>query len=92
MIQNETNTFKFLNHPGIVKMKEIQENRQNIYIIQEFVEDGDLYDYVEKKDFLEEYEASYIMKQIFETVRYIHDVGLVHRDLKPENILVCLKK
>ena len=92
MIQNETNIFKFLNHPGIVKMKEIHENRQNIYIIQEFVQDGDLYDYVEKKEFLEEYEASYIMKQIFETVRYIHDVGLVHRDLKPENILVCLKK
>ena len=51
-----------MNHPGIVTMKEIHENRSNIYIIQEFVQDGDLYDYVEKKEFLEEYEASYIMK------------------------------
>lgn len=28
------------------------------------------------------------MKQLFESVEYIHSLGIVHRDLKPENILL----
>ena len=52
---------------------------------------GDLFDYVINKEFLEEYEASIIMKQLFDTVKYIHETGLVHRDLKPENIMILLK-
>ena len=53
-------------------MHETHENRSHIYIIAELVKDGDLFDYVVKKEFLEEFEASLIMKQLFDTVRYIH--------------------
>jgi serine/threonine protein kinase len=61
-LANETEIFKFLNHPGIIKVQETHENRTHIYIIAELVNDGDLFDYVVKKEFLEEYEVSLIMK------------------------------
>jgi serine/threonine protein kinase len=88
MLANETEMFRFLNHMGIIKVKEIFENRSHIYIIAELVKNGDLFDYVLNEEFLEEYEASLIMKQLFETVKYIHDCGVIHRDLKPENIMI----
>jgi serine/threonine protein kinase len=46
MLANETEMFRFLNHMGIIKVKEIFENRSHIYIIAELVKDGDLFDYV----------------------------------------------
>ena len=42
----ETETFRFLNHPGIIKVKESFENRTHIFIIAELVSDGDLFDYI----------------------------------------------
>ena len=71
----------------------------------ELVKDGDLFDYILSKDFLEgkevlvsfssnfsmvEYEASYIMKQLLNSINYIHSMGIIHRDLKPENIMISL--
>ena len=28
------------------------------------------------------------MKQITESIEYLHDLGIAHRDIKPENIVV----
>lgn len=41
-----------------------------------------LYEYVKKRIFLEEYEASLIMKQLIETVLYLNSLSLIHRDIK----------
>ena len=49
---------------------------------------GGLYEYVRHKGFLEEYEASLIMKQLIDTVLYLNSLSLIHRDLKTENIMV----
>lgn len=55
----------------------------------EYCEEGDLFKYLESKDFkLTEKEVIYILKQILSGVYYLHQYGITHRDLKPENILV----
>lgn len=53
---------------------------------------GGLYEYVRHKGFLEEYEASLIMKQLIDTVLYLNSLSLIHRDLKAENIMIKLNK
>lgn len=55
----------------------------------EYCEEGDLFKYLESKDFkLSEKEVVYVLKQILSGVYYLHQYGITHRDLKPENILV----
>lgn len=67
---------------------ETYETKDTIYIICEYLKDGQLFDYILEKKYLEEEEASYILKQLLDTVKYLHNSGIIHRDLKPENILI----
>lgn len=53
---------RFLNHPGIITVNETLEDKNNIYIVTELVADGDLFSYIKNDHFLEEIEASVLMK------------------------------
>lgn len=44
--------------------------------------EGILYEYIKKKGFLEEFEASLVMKQLIDAVLYLNSLGIIHRDLK----------
>ena len=43
---------------------------------------------MEQKGTLTEYRVKCILKNILETINYLHNEGICHRDLKPDNILV----
>jgi len=48
-----------------------------------------LFEYTKKNNFLDEYEAAVIFKQLVETILYVNnELGIIHRDLKPENVMV----
>ena len=53
----------------------------------ELMTGGELLDKLLKQKFFSEREAAAVMTVIAETVRYLHQQGVVHRDLKPSNIL-----
>jgi len=79
---------KLLHHPNCIRLIETIETRNNIYIVTDLMKDGDLFDYIKHKKFLEEYEASLVMKQLIEALIYTHDCGIIHRDIKPFNIMI----
>ncbi len=37
---------KVLNHPGIIKVYDTFEDKNNVYIVTELIKDGDLFDYI----------------------------------------------
>ena len=80
------------NHINIVYVFQIIEEEKNIYIIMEYCNQGELFDYIVAHQKLEEDEASIFFYQLINGVDYIHKKGVAHRDLKPENLLLTVDK
>ena len=77
-----------MHHPGIVGLIDILKDKLNYYVIMEFCPNGELFQYIVDHGRLKEDEARPKIRQILETLAYIHKMGVTHRDLKPENILI----
>ncbi|KAI9342609.1 the kinase Mark3PAR-1: T211a-S215a double mutant, partial [Obelidium mucronatum] len=76
-----------LYHPNITRLLEVVDTEEFIYLILEYEEGGELFDYIVAKSALPEAEARTKFRQILSAIQYCHINGIVHRDLKPENIL-----
>ncbi|KAF3014269.1 hypothetical protein E8E14_011139 [Neopestalotiopsis sp. 37M] len=87
-IEREVAILKLIDHPNIMKLYDIWENRSEIYLVLEFVENGDLFDYINRMGSLPEPETIFYFRQIISALDYCHSFNICHRDLKPENILL----
>lgn len=58
------------------------------YLVLEYVEGGELFDYLVSQGRLPPDEASRYFQQIIAGVDYCHRFNICHRDLKPENLLL----
>lgn len=79
---------KMVSHDNIVKLHDIYQTTNNMYIITEFCEDGDLYHFLMHRKKLPESEAKRMLKHIMKGSKYLQNMGIIHRDLKPANILI----
>ena len=79
-------------HINIVNVFELIEDKDNYYIIMEYCQKGELFDYIVDKKKLSEEEASIFFYQLINGVSYMHKKGIAHRDLKPENLLLTKDK
>lgn len=86
-VKREIKILKFINHQNIIKLYEVLDTTNDIFVIMELAEGGELYDYIQNND-ISESEAKFFFKQIISGVGYAHVNLIAHRDLKPENILI----
>ena len=88
--ENELNISKSLDHPFIIKTYEWIEDKLFYYIIMEYLEGGELIDYIKKKK-INEYEIQKIIKNLLSGINYLHKKKIIHRDLKLQNIMLKKK-
>lgn len=87
-VSREIQILKILRHPNITQLYEILEDDENLFLITEFVPNGELFDYIVAQRRVKEMEACKFFQQIIDGIDYIHKLNVVHRDLKPENLLL----
>jgi len=87
-LKTETSLLQMVDHAHIVKLIDICDTKDTLFIIMELMEGGELYDEIVKRKHFTERDASYIMYQLFLALDYLHKRGIVHRDLKLENLLL----
>lgn len=79
-------------HLNLVKFYDAYEDLENVYIVMELCEGGELLDRIlERGGKYSEDDAKVIMVQILNVAAFCHLQGVVHRDLKPENFLFTSK-
>ena len=91
-VLREIHILKLIRHPHVVQLYEIIETPKKLFLITEFMEKGELFDYIVKQKRIKEQEACKLFHQLLDGIEHIHKIGIVHRDLKPENLLLDYKR
>ena len=71
-----------------MKLLDIYEDDDNVYMIMELMMGGELFDRIVAKEFYSEKEASDVLRPVVDSIKYCHSLGIVHRDLKVIIILI----
>uniref|UniRef100_A0A3P9QGA1 non-specific serine/threonine protein kinase n=1 Tax=Poecilia reticulata TaxID=8081 RepID=A0A3P9QGA1_POERE len=87
-IYREVQIMKMLDHPHIIKLYQVMETKNMLYLVTEYAKNGEIFDYLAKHGRLSELEARRKFWQILSAVEYCHNRNIVHRDLKAENLLL----
>ena len=94
--KNEINIMSECDHPNIIKLIEIYEDKIHYDLILEELNGGSLTERLlekmeENSETFSEKEAAIIFKQIILAINYCHSKGIVHRDLKMDNVIFIEK-
>lgn len=81
-IEREVDILREIQHPNIITLHDIFENKTDVVLILELVSGGELFDFLAEKESLTEEEATQFLKQILDGVHYLHSKRIAHFDLK----------
>ncbi|CAH1100041.1 unnamed protein product [Psylliodes chrysocephalus] len=77
-----------LHHENVVALLDCKESANNVYLVMEYCNGGDLADYLHAKGTLSEDTIRLFLIQLAGAMKALYAKGIVHRDLKPQNILL----
>lgn len=85
----ERNILITVRNPFVVRFFYSFACRDNLYLVMEYLNGGDLYSLLRKVGCLEEDVARIYIAELVLALEYLHSLGIIHRDLKPDNILIA---
>ncbi|CAI5942032.1 unnamed protein product [Closterium sp. NIES-64] len=79
-------------HPDVVNLRSTFEDAQDVHLVMELCEGGELFDRIKAKGKFSEAEGARVLRTVMGVLQHCHELGVMHRDLKPENILLNSKE
>ncbi len=90
--KEEANHYLYLNHPNIVKLNNYIEKENSVYLLMEYIEGKNLFDYMSKVTGpMPIQNVALFVSEILDALIYVHNQGLAHLDIKPSNIMLSSK-
>lgn len=77
-----------LDHPNIVNIYDVGEEKDIYYIVMEYVKGMTLKQYIQRYHHIPVEKTLHIMEQVTSAIEHAHQHGIIHRDIKPQNILI----
>ena len=85
---NEISIMKSISHKNVIKLEEIHESKNSIYLVLELLQGGELFDQIKNNNKNTKEGICQTMKGILNALNHLEKKGIMHRDLKPENIIL----
>lgn len=86
-LRNELEVFLTLDHPHIMRLRDIYEDAHRVTMVTEILEGGDLLERIVQLNGYSEGDAAQATSQMLRAVLYMHNLDIVHRDIKCEHFL-----
>lgn len=86
--QREAETCRTLDHPNIVRIFDLGEDRGFHFFSMEYLPHRSLHDIIRDDGKFPIYRAVELVVKTLHGLQAAHEVGIIHRDLKPENIMM----
>ena len=87
-LTNEVEVLRRLDHPGVVKLLRVYEERKDVCLVLSYQPGLSLQSFFSARWPLAEEHIRQVIANLLETLVYVHSRGVVHRDMKPENVIV----
>jgi serine/threonine protein kinase len=85
----ERNILISVRNPFVVRFFYSFTCRENLYLVMEYLNGGDLYSLLRNLGCLDEEMARVYIAEVVLALEYLHTLHVVHRDLKPDNLLIA---
>jgi serine/threonine protein kinase len=88
VIEQEIRILNDLNHPNIIKLKEVIHRIWNVLVVMEHCEGETLLDFILSAKLKDLSEVKHLFIQMVEVISYFHSFGIAHGDIKPDSIVL----
>lgn len=88
---NEISIMRQLTHHNIMRLEEVHESANSIYLVVELLEGGELFNQISSQPSMTIPQLAKVLRDILKALAYMDSRGIMHRDLKPENIILKKK-
>ena len=77
-----------MDHKGVIKLYEVYENEDIVFVIMELLKGGELFKKLQGRGIFNEEYCAKIMANLIDAMGYVHTKKVLHRDIKPENLIL----
>ena len=87
-LMSEIKIHRSVHHKGIVNFEHFFEDSDNIYILLEICNNGNLNEVLKRRRKMAELEVQCYLMQLYEVLKYLRGLKVLHRDIKLSNLFL----